>query len=184
MTVDHGPMFYPGTMQDPQELAWFQDIIRGKGSMLEIGSATGGNLTECGKALRPRSNLYSIDVAPSRVDLYDAIIHQGHETFVCPHGSSQNPDSYLWAKGHGPFDVVFIDGDHSYEVCMCDWLNYGPLGTIVAFHDIAGSDERDCSDVKAVWGAAKVRAVQKGWKTMELIANPDWMGIGVIIKHA
>ena len=40
---------------------------------------------------------------------------------------------------NNPIDVLFIDGDHSYEGVLTDWLLYNPLvrkGGIVAFHDV------------------------------------------------
>jgi cephalosporin hydroxylase len=46
------------------------------------------------------------------------------------------------AKAHdlcsNKIDFLFIDGDHSYQAVLSDWLLYFPLvkqGGIVAFHD-------------------------------------------------
>jgi hypothetical protein len=37
----------------------------------------------------------------------------------------------------GPFDLILIDGGHTLPFVRSDWMNYGPMGKIVAFHDIA-----------------------------------------------
>ena len=39
-------------------------------------------------------------------------------------------------RQHGPYDLVFIDGDHSPAGVRADWQNYGPMARLVAFHDI------------------------------------------------
>jgi predicted O-methyltransferase YrrM len=40
-------------------------------------------------------------------------------------------------------DLLFLDGDHSYEACLRDWQLYSQLlrpGSLVAFHDIAWAE--------------------------------------------
>lgn len=40
-------------------------------------------------------------------------------------------------------DLLFIDGDHSYEACMADWENYSPFlrkGSVIVFHDTAWAE--------------------------------------------
>jgi hypothetical protein len=37
----------------------------------------------------------------------------------------------------GPFDAVMLDADHRLPGVTADWINYGPMGRMVAFHDIA-----------------------------------------------
>jgi predicted O-methyltransferase YrrM len=47
------------------------------------------------------------------------------------------------ASQAGTIDLLFIDGDHSYEGCLADWQAYKPLlkpGSWVAFHDIGWAD--------------------------------------------
>lgn len=172
-------MFHLGTMQDPQELAWFKDIIRGKGSMLEIGSGTGGNLYECARALRPGAILRSITLGQFDMGRFNAA-GDNCEYFI---GRSQDDDAWTWAAKWALYDVIFIDGDHSYKGCMSDWEMYHPLSAgIVAFHDIAGSRQEPDGepDCKEVWQEVRARAQAQGWETKEFIASPQWMGIGVV----
>lgn len=55
------------------------------------------------------------------------------------------PDLHLAAA----YDLVIIDGDHTYDAVKADYAAYGPLGRIVMFHDIAGL--RDCEGVARLW---------------------------------
>lgn len=49
-----------------------------------------------------------------------------------------------------PYDLVFIDGDHSYDSVKADYEHYGKRATkAIAFHDIAGL--RDCEGVRRLW---------------------------------
>jgi predicted O-methyltransferase YrrM len=84
-----------------------------------------------------------------------------------------------------PLDVLFIDGDHSYEGVRADFEQYAPLvrpGGIVALHDInpdfsTRSDLATPSisgDVPRYWSELK-----KEHRTEELIANPDQDGFGI-----
>jgi len=49
-----------------------------------------------------------------------------------------------WAAKRGTIDLVFIDGDHSYEACQADIAGWSPFlkpGGIIAFHDFGSRAE-------------------------------------------
>lgn len=85
------------------------------------------------------------------------------------------------ARSVGPFDFIFIDGDHIESSVRRDWLNYHPLvrrGGVLAMHDILPAPTNDGIQVEPVW-----RDIQRaGFVTQEIVADPnaEWGGIGVV----
>lgn len=99
-----------------------------KGNVLEIGVHCGISTTALLAGLEENGgHLWSVDVHPSC-----RYVWYGHPqwTFVCP-----------WAGDPWPmqqFDVLFIDGDHSYEVVMHNLLTCGEQvmkGGLILCHD-------------------------------------------------
>jgi len=75
-------------------------------------------------------------------------------------------------------DVLFIDGDHTYEGCKADYLAYKRLvrpGGLVVLHDIAPHDNPSVG-VRYLWQEIACR-----YPSQEIITDPDqrWAGIGV-----
>ena len=62
------------------------------------------------------------------------------------HGDSKEAGA-TWK--HGPVDLVFVDGEHSYEGCKADveaWLPHIKDGGIIAVHDYDKSDIKPAAD--------------------------------------
>ena len=85
--------------------------------------------------------------------------------------------AYDLAKAYAPYDMLFIDGDHSYEGVKQDYEMYSnlvkPDGQIV-FHDILNAATNECN-VKKLWEEIKSPA------SLEIRKAPlNWGGIGIL----
>jgi predicted O-methyltransferase YrrM len=91
---------------------------------------------------------------------------------------SQDQETVSLVAQHAPFDFVFIDGDHSYECTLSDWEHYGPMGNIVAFHDITGDGKGKHPERFKV--GMVFDAIKKYKPTFEIVEYGRKMGIGVV----
>jgi Methyltransferase domain len=89
-------------------------------------------------------------------------------------GDSSDPEVVEWARSSGPYDGIFIDGDHTYAGVLADWVNYGDMGKLIFFHDIISFEH----GVTKFWNEIK-ELTKKTHATTEF-SRP--MGIGVIHK--
>ena len=98
----------------------------------------------------------------------------------CMFGDSTAPATVRQFAARGPYDAIFIDGDHRLTGVTADWENYRKLARVVAFHDIDGNNEKDKSgarvDVPILWRTIKATAA----RTAEFITPASHMGIGVV----
>jgi len=108
--------------------------------VLEIGRAAGHSFGFF-KFLWPQSYVVSIDINHAPVADEVAALFDSAFLFVDGDSSSlKNIDAM--------FDVVLIDGDHSYKGCKKDWINIQPNvhpGSIVLFDDLGHGD--GCGEV-------------------------------------
>jgi hypothetical protein len=156
----------PRCEQHKRELDWFLGRLPEASRVLVIGSRNGG--LEHQLERRGHSTV-SIDMAPQPDNAVSHMII----------GSSTDPEVQCKAKDAGPFDVVFIDGDHSYAGAKADWEFAQTLcPRIIAFHDIADAykHRREGCHVDPLW--AEIKATHQ---TDEKIVGCGWGGIGVVI---
>lgn len=154
--------------QSPPELAalceWVEE--RRVTSYLEIGLGAGGTW-------RLLTALF--DFAPScGITLDGPRVREtppGAHLFV---GNSGGVEALAFACEYGPFDFVFIDGDHHHGAVLGDWQIYGPLGKYVGLHDIAGL--YDCEGSRTSW-----QVICEEAEVLAEFIDPDWpVGIGIV----
>lgn len=90
-------------------------------------------------------------------------------------GNSQDPVAIEWAKLNGPYDLVLIDGDHSFEGAKADWENYGQYAKYAVFHDAAS-----IHDVGQVWQALKEKRMHVPHREFVYRQGRYTMGLGVM----
>lgn len=157
---------------------------------LEIGSRYGGSLWRIAKSLPKPAFVASIDKPADhsgQLSLEDCVARirneLGHQTQLYL-GNSRKPSIVSSVAALGPLDAIFIDADHSIEGVTSDWMNYGKMAPLVAFHDIAWRPREDGNwkgiDVPVLWTILKRRYPDTH---LEIVAQNSRKGIGVIWDH-
>ncbi len=158
----------------------------------EIGTSAGGTLYLLTRASAPDALIVSIDltIAPHTQALRARLARPG-QRLVSIAGDSHTEATVSRLRellGDEPLDVLFIDGDHSYDGVRADFELYAPLvrsGGLVLLHDVnedyrasRGIETPSISgDVPRFWNELKGRH-----RTEELIAElgQDGYGIGLV----
>ena len=151
------------------------------GSFLEIGFAAGINNTFINKFFNFK-NIVTVDyVQPSEINTntFFANLRFKDLTLVC--GDSTSSKTVKKVSTLGPYDFIFIDGGHEYEIVKKDFQNYSktlnPKG-LIAMHDIYSDI---CPGVTKFWNELKSGA-KDTWQFEEFYdSNQKFKyGIGLI----
>jgi predicted O-methyltransferase YrrM len=100
------------------------------GFCLEIGTRSGCSTSALLAGIEEHGgHLWSVDIN-------DCQVFKGHPnwTFIQADSSKNAPD----IKNVLPesLDVLFVDGDHTYEVALRDLYNFGPMAKRIFVHDV------------------------------------------------
>lgn len=159
--------------------------------MLEIGTEKGGTLFLFSRVSMANANIISINLPLNQLDN----IARSTRNKLLMEFATKNQKIHL-IKGNSHFDrtlkevkrildgkkldLLFIDGDHTYEGVKADFNMYGPLVRkkgIIAFHDISDLKSGQLNEVQRFYNEVKKR--HKGCYE---IAYPRGLGIGVFKK--
>jgi predicted O-methyltransferase YrrM len=183
--------------QVPSEIEALLELVRRMHprTIVEIGSAQGGTLFLLATVADDDALIISVDLPMGRFGggylrrrqkLYRAFARKDQRIELLQadsHESSTVHNIYRMVGKRG-VDVLFIDGDHSYEGVERDYAAYSPLvreGGLVVFHDIVPGEEEYVDGVPRFWRELKATRYVE-----ELVG--DWgqggYGIGVVPKRA
>lgn len=101
------------------------------------------------------------------------------------YGDSHDPatrDRLEAVLGGTPVDMLFIDGDHTFQGVKADFELFSPLvrpGGIVAFHDICDHPDHPTVKVKAFWDSLEWEGDREEIVVDSAPRRP-WGGIGVL----
>jgi len=166
-------------IQKHQELAGFLAIVADLDPLnivVEVGAYAGGTLWAWQQLGDVR--VIGVDLPPAGVDTGPQLNDLGM-TIIC--GDSHDPatvDQLLVELAGEPIDMLFIDGDHTYEGVKADYELYSPLvrpGGIIGFHDISPHAHMPYIEVDKFW-----HSLLGDKEEIIYRYGGDWGGIGVI----
>lgn len=132
-------------LQMRSEIEAFAQLMKDNNiaSYLEIGSMYGGTIWLAASIMPKGSRIVAVDLPfpgkphahQSLKECFKHLQREGFDAHLIV-GDSTKKENIERARALGPYDAVFIDGNHSLPYVTADWKNYGPMGKMVAFHDI------------------------------------------------
>jgi predicted O-methyltransferase YrrM len=174
-----------GAMQKTEELSEFLDFLSNYKlkTVVEIGTAKGGTLWAFSQIAQPDARLIAIDKNPEISMPMESYKRNGQIAIVLKEDS--HSDDAIQQLSHSingsQIDLLYIDGDHSYEGVKEDFKKYSHLvaaGGLIAFHDVFSKME--APGVRRFW--AELRESSDVIEFRDPRGGSDECGIGVIIK--
>jgi predicted SAM-dependent methyltransferase/cephalosporin hydroxylase len=168
--------------QKPTELIMLFDFLKGNKikKVLEIGSANGGTAVFWANMIGDDGVVYSVDITP--VDkCYKGTEYEKQIIEMIGDSHDQTFKQEIYDKV-GKVDMLFIDGDHSYEGAKDDFNSFAHMvrdGGFIVLHDIVDSEyhrERGCF-VATLWNEIK-----NEYKIFEFIDTQELPGVDTPVQ--
>jgi cephalosporin hydroxylase len=179
-------------MQVRSELLEFASLVqeRRPKALIEIGTRNGGTFFVLCRLADPRAKVISLDLPGGKFGggytIFQAPVinhmKQSGQQLQLLRTNSHDPTTrsrVVSVLDHTRLDLLFIDGDHTYDGVKQDFEMYSPLvapGGMIAFHDIVDTTDENCH-VNRFWNEVKTR-----YRYREIIEDKrqGWGGIGVL----
>jgi predicted O-methyltransferase YrrM len=163
-------------IQKPAELAGFLALVMDLDPLnivVEIGAFAGGTMWAWGQL---GARVIGVDMPPPGFP--DELLKNDMGQTVIRGDShlEKTRDALLAVLDGELIDMLFIDGDHTYEGVKADYELYAPLvreGGIIGFHDIRAHHRQPYIEVKRFWDSLD------GEREEIVCPGEDWGGIGV-----
>jgi methyltransferase family protein len=139
-----------------------------QGNVMEIGVRGGASTSALLAGVEAHGgHLWSVDVNFCPV-------FEGHPQWTFTQANSITESERIKAIIPERLDVLFVDGDHTYEGCLSDLQTYGPRADLILIHDCL------CPDTyPGVRKASEEYAASLG---IPLVIRDGSYGLGVIQK--
>lgn len=129
-----------------------------KGDILEIGVRQGASTSALLAGVEANGgHLWSVDINPCKIF--------SHPQWTFIQADSIADKKRVLESVPDELDLLFVDGDHTYEGCLSDLQTYGPLAKKILIHDCLCPDTfpgvRKASEEYA-WAIGKPLTIREG----------------------
>jgi hypothetical protein len=131
---------------------------------LEIGTWHGGTLWHFIQHPATR-RVVAVDDAMRNADECQRWADDARTDLLLLHGPSQNDHIVETVRANGPYDFVFIDGDHTLEPVEQDWANYSRWSRRVARSRSTTSSPAPDYGVAEIWEQIKWCRERARWRS-------------------